>query len=237
MIGAVAVAQENIDIIASSNKNSMSLTQTIAKSSDKPGQMVGWQTSHIEEKMSDERLAKTEFTNSLAMEFLTGQSPGVLQADQYVMAWASFPDPDAEGNYSSVTCTVQYKPVVEGGNTWSALADVSVWNLYGTQSINDLGTYSNIQNAALANGPWVSAAGTNDSATAWKSAFMKESDPDTSVKCSVARLIGPVPSSVIPKSSVAGSLKLFWGEIEGFVDVKSGVNYQVLSGYKIFDAS
>ena len=66
------------------------------------------------------------------MGFETGNAAGSLQADQYVMAWASFPDPDAAGNSSSVTCTVQFKPVVEGGNTWSSTADVSVWNLYGT---------------------------------------------------------------------------------------------------------
>lgn len=33
------------------------------------------------------------------------------------------------------------------------------------------------------------------------------------------------------------SLKYTWGEIGGFIDIKSGSNYEVQTGFKVFDTS
>ena len=46
------------------------------------------------------------------------------------MAYASFEDPDAIGNYSGFECLVTYKPVVDDID-YSSLDDVSLWNWYG----------------------------------------------------------------------------------------------------------
>lgn len=53
------------------------------------------------------------------------------------------------------------------------------------------------------------------------------------VSSQAARMIGPIPKSVYGTSS----LKYTWGEIGGFIDVKSGTNYEVQTGFKVFDAS
>ena len=60
-----------------------------------------------------------------------------------------------------------------------------------------------------------------------------KTDDTTSVSCGVSRLIGPLP----PEVYAGSSLTFTWGEIDGFVDVKSGTNYKVQTGYKIFDNS
>ena len=83
----------------------------------------------------------------------------------------------------------------------SALADVSLLNFYGTGKMEgNQEDLSNIESTALANGPWVLVGGGNDKNNSWKAAFARSSDPDTTVNCGAARLIGPVPSSVVPKS-------------------------------------
>ena len=43
-------------------------------------------------------------------------------------------------------------------------------------------------------------------------------------------MIGPIPASVYGNSS----LRFTWGEIPGFIDIKSGVNYEVTTGYQIY---
>ena len=57
-----------------------------------------------------------------------------------------------------------------------------------------------------------------------------ESDPNTTVTCQATRMIGPIPASVYGDSS----LRFTWGEIPGFIDIKSGVNYEVSTGYTIY---
>ena len=45
-------------------------------------------------------------------------------------------------------------------------------------------------------------------------------------------MIGTIPASVYGGSS----LRSTWGEIPGFVDIKSGVNYSVKTGFRVFEA-
>ena len=44
----------------------------------------------------------------LVVGFSVGQEPNVLTAGQYVLNYLSFPDPDATGNYQTLTCTVGF---------------------------------------------------------------------------------------------------------------------------------
>jgi len=48
---------------------------------------------------------------------MTGMGANTIQENDYVMAYAQFEDKDNAGNFSSFTCTVQYK---SGGDAWSA---------------------------------------------------------------------------------------------------------------------
>ena len=81
----------------------------------------------------------------------------------------------------------------------SAVGDVSLMNFYGTERMADK-DYPKLESTALANGPWTLVGGGNDKNNSWKAAFARSSDPDTTVNCGAARLIGPVPASVVPKS-------------------------------------
>ena len=127
---------------------------------------------------------------------------------------------------------------MQGEEKVSDPANVSVANYYGTEKISAK-TPEQLEDTALEYGPWVEIGGRNAKATAWKQAFGKSSEGEngTTVNCGVTRLIGPIPQSVIPKSSSAGSIKLFWGEMTGFIDIKSGEDYEVENGYKIMDSS
>ena len=106
LISAVTLAQSNIDLIDSTDKSSVSMEKTIPQAGSKIGQTVNWHTEYIIEKASEMKLAKKEVANSLVFGFETGQAAGTLQADQYVLSYAEFPDHGAEGNYSAFTCTV-----------------------------------------------------------------------------------------------------------------------------------
>lgn len=67
----------------------------------------------------------------------------------------------------------------------------------------------------------------------WKNSQTKESDPNTTVKCSAARMVGKIPNSVYAGSS----LKFDWNQVPGFIDIKEGEKYVVQTGYKIFDSN
>ena len=143
------------------------------------------------------------------------------------MAYASFEDPDAIGNYSGFECLVTYKPVVDDID-YSSLDDVSLWNWYGNavtkyDSIEVKTDYFNSEMAAASKGPWVLPGDGTQTDIDWKNTMIKESEPFTTVGCGAARMIGPIPQSVYGDSS----LKFTWGEIPGFIDVKSGKTYQL----------
>ena len=150
------------------------------------------------------------------------------------MAYATFEDPDAIGNFSGFECLVTYEPVI-GDDDYSSFDDVSLWNWYGNSatkydSLEVKTDYFNAEMAAASRGPWVLPGDGTDTDIVWKRVMMKESDPFTTVGCGATRMIGQIPASVYGDSS----LKFTWGEIPGFIDVKSGQSYSIQTGYKIF---
>ena len=172
-----------------------------------------------------------ENTNSFVMSISTGMAPDVLEEGDVVMAYAQFPDPDAPGNFSGFECLVTYREVVDDVK-FSARSDVMLWNHYGTSLKYDesAADYFDPLAAASSKGPWVLPGDGTDADIDWKNAMTKESDPNTTVTCQATRMIGPIPASVYGDSS----LRFTWGEIPGFIDIKSGVNYRVDTGYKVF---
>jgi len=83
-------------------------------------------------------------------------------------------------------------------------------------------------------GPWVlpGQASQRDDDRDWQIGFKRETTDDQSKTwCTTSRMIGPIPNSVYGTSS----LKYTWGEISGFVDIKSGTTYSVKTGYRIFN--
>ena len=81
-------------------------------------------------------------------------------------------------------------------------------------------------------GPWVLPGDGTSKDIEWRKAMSKGKEDDKpTVSCGVSRLIGSLP----PEVYAGSSLTFTWGEIDGFVDVKSGTNYKVQTGYKIFD--
>ena len=79
-----------------------------------------------------------------------------IKNDYKVLSYAQFPDPDAEGNFSSVICTVTYKDTKQ---KFSEVEDVSIGNYYGTESFkkddsntSKLSTFTPMYNGS---GPWV----------------------------------------------------------------------------------
>ena len=92
-----------------------------------------------------------------------GSDPA-LPAGSWVMNYAQFPDPDAEGSYSSFSIAVKTQPP----NATDATLDVTIPvdsvtlnNYYGTTSFKkdgaDAATMAGLEGIAdkLTNGPWV----------------------------------------------------------------------------------
>ena len=79
LISAVTLAQENLDIIDSVSKSSVSEEETIPQTGSKIGQTVTWHTEYIIEKTGESKTAKKEVTNSLVMGFETGQKAGTIE--------------------------------------------------------------------------------------------------------------------------------------------------------------
>lgn len=192
-----------------------------------------WYTETITEKVDATLTEKEseEYTNSFVISISTGLEAEVLTDGDVVMAYAQFPDPDSAGNYSGFECLVTYRPVVDN-ITYTSVADVSLWNHYGPTLKYDEGASDYFTGAAASKGPWVLVGDGTDNDIDWKNAMKKESDPNTTVTCEVTRMIGTIPASVYGDSS----LRFTWGEIPGFVDIKSGVNYEVQTGFRVFQA-
>ena len=172
-----------------------------------------------------------ENTNSLVMSISTGMAPGVFEEGDVVMSYASFRDPDALGNFSSFECQITYTAVVENA-AYSRIRDAALWNHYGTglRVEEGLENYFDQASAAQSKGPWVLPGDGTDADIDWKNAMKLESDPNTTVTCQATRMIGSIPASVYGDSS----LRFTWGEIPGFIDIKSKVNYGVETGYLIY---
>ena len=229
LISAVAIGsglQENLEIIQDVMTSEVTTTETIAQSDTNPGQSVSWYTEVIIETVGSVSDNMTEATNSLVMSFETGQAPNVLSEGQYVLSYAQFENPDAPGNYSSFTCQVMYTAVDD--ITVSPMANVSLKNYYGTGSWVS-GATAPTEDQMIADGPWVLLGDGTEQDRDWKNAFGIESDPNTTVNCGASRLIGPIPNSVYGSSS----LTFTWNEINGFIDIKSGMDYAFMTGYKI----
>ena len=87
-------------------------------------QSVVWYTEVVTEKVeTGEKEPVMENTNSLVMSISTGMGPNVFDEGDVVMSYASFPDPDAPGNFSSFECLVTYTAVVDNAN-YSRIRDV-----------------------------------------------------------------------------------------------------------------
>lgn len=119
-----------------------------------------------------------------------------------------------------------YTAVDEG--TVSTMSNVSLKNYYGTGSWMS-GATPPTEDDMIASGPWVLPGDGTEADRDWKNAFGLETSPNTTVNCEGARMIGPIPNSVFGSSS----LRFTWGEITGYVDIKSGMAYSFQTGYKI----
>ena len=236
LISAVALASgsnEDLDKIVSVTTSEKKVVNTIPMTEGTTiAQSVTWYTEVITEKTENsDKETVMENTNSLVMSISTGMAPSVFEEGDIVMSYASFNDPDAPGNFSSFECLITYTAVVENA-TYSRIRDVALWNHYGTGLRAEEGeeNYFDPASAAQSKGPWVLPGDGTDADIDWKNAMKLESDPNTTVTCQATRMIGPIPASVYGDSS----LRFTWGEIPGFIDIKSRVNYNVETGYTIY---
>ena len=184
--------------------------------------------------MTQQTETDTETTWMLMMGFTTGMAPNLISNDQYVLTYAQFPDPDASGKLSGFTCTVQFDTedlYVEGDDIW-------VQNYYGATSLMvgkaTSGTFKTINQAdQLSSGPWTMAGDPTSSDTIWEQSYAQEVMPNTSITCGAGRLVDNVPDSVFSGQDTVTSFK--WGDIAGWVDIKSGNEYTVQTGYKVYE--
>ena len=197
----------------------------IAQSGADLGLNVSWMTQKTE--------TDTETTTMLMMGFTTGMGANLISNDQYVLAYAQFPDPDASGKYSGFTCTVKFDTedlYVEGDDIW-------VQNYYGTTSLMvgkaTAGTFKTINQAEMVSpGPWTMAGDPTSSDTLWEQSYAQEVMPNTSITCGAGRLYGDIPDSVFTGQTAVTTFK--WGDIAGWADIKTGNEYEVQTGYKIY---
>ena len=176
----------------------------------------------------------------LVVGFSVGQEPNVLTAGQYVLNYLSFPDPDATGNYQTLTCTVGFT----AGDLYQSADNIWVQNYYGTTSFTkdkvQLGGFKpgsgQINTAdAMTYGPWTTAGDAAGTDLTWEQAYAQETAPLSSSACGAGRLVGSVPDLLFSGQTAVTTFA--WGDVKGWTDVKVNQCYTVESGFKIYDSA
>ena len=104
------------------------------------------------------------------MGFTVQGGSAFFEDGNYILSYAQFPDPDAKGKFSSLTCTVKFDP----SNLYASASEMSIVNYYGEASFTKdkvtLGTFDQLnKDDILSQGPWTLAgdpASTSD--TVWQ---------------------------------------------------------------------
>ena len=117
------------------------------------------------------------------------------------MNYLSFPDPDASGNYASMTCTVAYS----AGALYNTADNIWIQNYYGSTSFQkDKATMGGFKSGsgqintkdAMTYGPWTLAGDPSSTDLTWEQAYAQELAPLASSACGAGRLVGTVPDEL-----------------------------------------